>query len=40
MGLGKEPNCGISDFPDNATFREMGVNTGLVGQTWGGGSPL
>ena len=25
----------ISDFPDHATFREMGVNTGLVGQAWG-----
>ena len=25
----------IGDFPDHATFRKTGVNTGLVRQTWG-----
>ena len=25
----------IREFPDHATFREKGVNTGLVRQTWG-----
>ena len=25
----------IRDFPDNATFREKSVTSGLVGQAWG-----
>ena len=28
-------SASISGFPDHATFRRKGVNTGLIEQTWG-----
>ena len=33
--LALELEVAIRDFPDNATFREKSVNTGLVRQTLG-----